>query len=72
MGNFSSKITLHRFIYPALLGFAGILHAAGTTAVFDARDFGATGDGTTLETVALNRAVEACAKAGGGVGGAAL
>jgi polygalacturonase len=63
MGNFGSKTTLHRFIYPALLGFAGILHAA----VFDARDFGATGDGTTLETVALNRAVEACSKAGGGV-----
>jgi polygalacturonase len=30
------------------------------------RDFGAVGNGTTLETAALNRAADACADAGGG------
>jgi hypothetical protein len=34
---------------------------------FPVRDFGATGDGKTLDTTAINRAVEACRAAGGGV-----
>ncbi len=34
--------------------------------VFDIRRFGATGDGRTLDTAAVNKAVEACAAAGGG------
>lgn len=38
--------------------------AAGT---FDVRDFGAAGDGTTLDTAAVNRAIEAAAGAGGGI-----
>lgn len=40
--------------------------AAGTTARFDIRDFGATGDGVTLDSPAINTALEACARAGGG------
>ena len=35
--------------------------------VFDVRKFGATGDGKTLDTQAVNRAIEAAAAAGGGV-----
>src|SRR6185437_2035903 len=35
--------------------------------VFDVRAHGATGDGKTLDTDAVNRAIEAAAKAGGGV-----
>ncbi len=34
--------------------------------VFDVRDYGAVGDGMTLDTAAINQAVEACAIAGGG------
>ena len=34
--------------------------------VFDVRHFGAVGDGRTLDTVALNKAIVACSAAGGG------
>ncbi len=37
-----------------------------TSALFNVRDFGAVGDGQTLDTTAINRAIEAAAKAGGG------
>lgn len=40
---------------------------AGTQGVFDVRKYGATGDGKTLDTPAVNRAIEAAAAAGGGV-----
>lgn len=40
--------------------------AIGGRSVFNVRDYGATGDGKTLETKALNEAVVACAAAGGG------
>ena len=46
-------------------------HQAATTAggqgIFDVRQFGATGDGKTLDTDAVNRAIDAAASAGGGV-----
>jgi polygalacturonase len=35
--------------------------------IFDVRKFGATGDGKSLDTIAVNRAIEAAAAAGGGV-----
>ena len=37
-----------------------------TQGVFNVREFGARGDGLTLDTAAINRAVEACAGGGGG------
>ena len=37
-----------------------------TPATFDVRNFGATGDGKTIDTPAINKAIEAAAAAGGG------
>jgi hypothetical protein len=39
---------------------------ADPAGVFDVRDFGAMGDGKTLDTAAINKAVTACAEGGGG------
>ncbi|MDG3006645.1 glycoside hydrolase family 28 protein [Paludisphaera mucosa] len=40
--------------------------ALGGPGVYDVRDHGAKGDGATTDTAAINRAVAACADAGGG------
>jgi len=42
------------------------VHAEETRA-FDVRDFGAKGDGKTLDTAAIQEALDACGKAGGGI-----
>ena len=41
--------------------------AASSSGIFDVRNFGATGDGKTLDTNAVNHAIEAAEAAGGGV-----
>jgi polygalacturonase len=41
--------------------------AASSQGIFDVRKYGAMGDGKTLDTEAVNRAIEAAAAAGGGV-----
>ncbi len=52
---------------------AGISQPAGAAVqspsdkgIYNVRDYGATGDGKTLDSPAINRAIEACANAGGG------
>ena len=40
--------------------------AAAADHLFNIRDHGATGDGLTPDTTAINQAIEACARAGGG------
>ncbi len=42
-------------------------NAGAPQGIFDVRKFGATGDGKTLDTQAVNRAIEAAAGAGGGL-----
>jgi hypothetical protein len=37
-----------------------------TSAIFNVRDFGSMGNGQALDTVAINKAIEACAAGGGG------
>ena len=54
------------------LSTAWITNAANSSSVaaapsaFNVRSFGATGDGKTLDTPAINKTIEACSKAGGG------
>ena len=48
------------------LVLAPALRATTAPAVFNVRDYGTVGDGHHLDTAALNAAVAACAKAGGG------
>jgi len=56
------------FTSPASPATAPAASAAGTalSSVFNVRDFGAKGDGRTLDSPAINAAIEAAVKAGGG------
>lgn len=49
-----------------LLTLAALGTYAETSAECNVRQFGATGNGTTVDTAAINKAVEACARSGGG------
>ncbi len=51
---------------PALAASKKAAAVAMTPATFDVRSFGATGDGKTVDSPAINKAIEAAAAAGGG------
>ena len=54
-------------IVSAATGYQPVwLSNSGATAFFDVRTFGAKGDGKTLDTAAINRAIDEAATAGGG------
>lgn len=60
----SARFALALFAFVALLP-PTMLHAQGSKQ-FDVRAFGATGDGTTIDSDAINRAITAASAAGGG------
>ena len=63
----SSPFALAAAATAAPAAFAAPAHAAGATpAIFDIRTFGARGDGKTVDSPAINKAIEAAAAAGGG------
>jgi polygalacturonase len=45
---------------------AGIIAIARMPNVFNVKNYGAVGDGLTLDTAAINKAKEACSSSGGG------
>ncbi|HWC98736.1 MAG TPA: glycoside hydrolase family 28 protein [Candidatus Sulfopaludibacter sp.] len=47
-------------------GMVGVAHAAAPESAFDVRTFGAKGDGKTVDSPAVNKAIEAASAAGGG------
>jgi polygalacturonase len=55
---------ISRFVCQMLLAFFCVV--AASAAPFNIRDFGAVGDGRTLDTDAINKAIGAASKAGGG------
>ena len=57
---------MHRAFSAFLISAMAGLSFAQPVALFNVQNFGATGDGATLNTVAINLAIEACARAGGG------
>src|SRR5438045_2792302 len=54
------------FAFQAGQQIAGAAPPAGAGPDFDVRTFGARGDGKTIDTPAINKAIEAAAMAGGG------
>jgi hypothetical protein len=49
-----------------VFGVSSANSAEKASSVFDVRQYGAAGDGKTLDTAAINKAIQACNEAGGG------
>src|SRR5215813_10782336 len=53
-------------VLAGVLAIVGLIASSSAQAVFNVRDFGATGNGSTRDTAAINRAIDAANRAGGG------
>ncbi len=65
MSNKSVVVALCALVFSGVT-FAQMPQPASTGLAFNVRNFGAAADGKTLDSPAINKAIEACAKAGGG------
>lgn len=54
-------------LIPVLVGCHSLDHRNAAAKMYNVRQFGAVGDGTTLDTAAIQGAIDSCAAAGGGV-----
>jgi len=61
-----AKLLFCLVLPPLLAGFSALPADAPAGPFYNVRAFGATGDGKTLDSPAINKAIEACAEAGGG------
>src|ERR1700722_20303994 len=53
-------------ITPGAQAYAAPMSGAGSNTVFDVRQYGAKGDGSNIDTPAINKAIEAASASGGG------
>jgi hypothetical protein len=61
-----AKLLVCLVLPPLLAGFSALSADAPAGAFYNVRAFGAAGDGKTLDSPAINKAIDACAEAGGG------
>src|SRR5277367_1201880 len=54
-------------IFVVLTLCGGVFADEGSSKVFNVRDFGARGDGNSIDSPGINKAVEAASAAGGGI-----
>ncbi len=61
-----AKLLFCLVLPPLLAGFSALSADVPASPFYNVRAFGAIGDGKTLDSPAINKAIEACAAAGGG------